>query len=81
MAAGYIGCISGASVAEDYFAMMREAGFADITWERASAAPLFNMAGDPMIEQAIASIGLEQIKAAAEQVWSYKIRGIKPCSR
>lgn len=79
MAAGYIGCVSGALVEEEYIGKLEAAGFTDITWTRDSAAVLFATTGDPVVADAMKKVGSEKLEAAAKNLWSYKITGTKPC--
>ncbi len=80
LASGYIGCVSGALLADDYLGKLRDAGFEDITWTRASAEVLFATTGDPLVEDAIKAVGREKLERAAKSLWSYKISGTKPCA-
>jgi SAM-dependent methyltransferase len=78
LAAAYVSCISGASLAADYLQMMEQVGFTDITWTRESAEPLLYSLSDPILQDAVQKIGQTRLQAAAGKIWSYKIRAIKP---
>jgi SAM-dependent methyltransferase len=63
----YVGCVAGASLRDEYLALMREAGFADVE----------------VVEQTGYSVGLDQLpensveRKAFEAVVSAKVRAIK----
>lgn len=79
LAGAYVACVSGASTETEYLGAMRDAGFVDIAFTRTSAAPLFLADGtDPMVQAAVALVGIERLEALADTVWSYKITARKP---
>ena len=78
-APAYLACIGGALVADDYLALLREAGFEDLRYESVSAADLFDMAiDDPVIASLVTEIGSDQLRAVANTVYSYRIEARKP---
>lgn len=77
LAEGYIGCVSGASLQEEYFGQMKDAGFVDVEWTRVEAAPLLLSSADPLLEEA-KSTGGDWLTQEAKKVWSYKIQAHKP---
>jgi arsenite methyltransferase len=63
----YVGCVAGASLKEDYLALMREAGFSDVV----------------IVDQSVYDVGLEVIDEdlrteALEAVVSIKVKALKP---
>jgi ubiquinone/menaquinone biosynthesis C-methylase UbiE len=75
----YVSCVGGAMLAEDYFAAIEAAGFAEVQWTRTSAATLFQGAtSDPIAQEVVAKLGKERAAAVAETIWSYKIQASKP---
>lgn len=75
----FVACVSGASLAEDYLAAVRSAGFVDVDVQRQSARPMFeSMVTDPLVVDAVAKLPPDVIDRALDSVWSYKIRARKP---
>jgi arsenite methyltransferase len=74
LAASWIACVGGASTEEEYLGFMRDAGFENIEYTRKPAGPMLapNLQ-DPMWKAAIDLVGLEQIDALANTVFSYSI--------
>jgi len=69
-----VGCVSGATLAEDYLGAIEAAGFVDLKVERRSARPMFeSMIGDPLVKDAVAKLSPEAIANALDSVWSYRI--------
>jgi arsenite methyltransferase len=74
LAASWIACVGGASTEEEYLGFMRDAGFENIEYTRKPAGPMLapNLQ-DPMWKAAVDLVGLEQIDALANTVFSYSI--------
>ena len=78
-AEAYVGCVSGAMLADDYLATIRDAGFVDVEYDRVNAWPLLEGAlSDPMVAASIEQLGVERLQALHDTIWSYKIRARKP---
>lgn len=76
----YVGCISGASLRDEYLAMIAAAGFANVEVLAESTYPVGSSNPDAT-ERAIADdvgIAPEDLKATAESVVSVKVRARKP---
>lgn len=74
LAASWIACVGGASTEEEYLGYMRDAGFENIEYTRKPAGPMLTPnLQDPMWKAAVDLIGLEQIDALTNTVFSYSI--------
>lgn len=79
-AAAYLGCVAGASLKEDYLAMLRAAGFAEpriVSEETFYAA---DMVHDPVVRQIVEESRLsdEELRETARSVVSVRIAAAKP---
>lgn len=78
-ASGYLACISGALLADEYEAAIEEAGFVDITWTRTSAAGFLDEEViDPVLKESVESIDPDALESARDHLWSYKFSAGKP---
>ena len=78
MADAYAACVAGASTEEEYLGAIRDAGFQDVKFTRSPAADLIlGTAADPMIQQAVQSVGAERLAELSNSIWSYKITARK----
>jgi SAM-dependent methyltransferase len=78
--AAYVGCITGATVREDYLEAMRQAGFEDVTVQSESAFLVDWFTTDPMLSSLAESMNLtmeELARQAAETVVSVRVSGFK----
>lgn len=76
--AAYVGCISGALLAEEYQAAIKDAGFVDVSWTRTSAADLFDATlSDPTLKSAREAMTDREIEDARNHLWSYKFSAVK----
>ncbi len=74
LAASWIACVGGALTEEDYLGHMRDAGFENIEYTHTPAGSMLTPSlQDPMWKAAVDLIGLEQIEALADTVFSYSI--------
>jgi len=79
MAAGYVACLSGALVEDEYIGAMTAAGFEQIRWTRTPASMLFDSSTlDPEALAIAAAVGKETLDRLAATVWSYKLEAVKP---
>ncbi len=79
LAAAYMGCVSGALLADDYLAAIEQAGFVNVTWKSTSAAAILQGAFDnPTAQGVIESVGAERLAAITETVLSTTIEAHKP---
>ena len=75
----WVGCVAGASLADEYLGAIEDAGFVDVRWTRVSAAPLLTgMTDDPTVREMIDQVGVARAMEIAGCVWSYKIEARKP---
>jgi SAM-dependent methyltransferase len=75
----WVGCVGGATPAEDYLGAIEEAGFTDVSWTRTPAAYLLaGVVNDPAVAAVAELLGPERVQRIAESVWSYKIQARKP---
>ncbi|MBN1322852.1 MAG: arsenite methyltransferase [Methanotrichaceae archaeon] len=73
---GYIGCLSGAVLKEEYLDAIRWAGFGDVRVEEEAAFPLDSLIKG-LQEPAISKEGLSEMKSS---VFSIKVSGTKPAT-
>jgi arsenite methyltransferase len=73
--AAYVGCVAGASLKEDYLAMLRQAGFAHVEVVGESPFHVGEMTNDPMVKSILeeAKLGLDEAREAGRAVVSLKI--------
>lgn len=75
---GYIACISGAMLIDDYERAIEDAGFVDVSVERTDASALCDGAcGDPVLQEALDEIGPEQVEEIGDHLWSVHVSGRK----
>lgn len=76
---GYIGCVAGALLREDYLEYIRAAGFTDITIMDEFVYPIEFIISDPIIQEIMAELTLddEKLREMKESVLSIKIRAKK----
>ncbi len=79
MAAGYVACLSGALLEDEYIGAMTAAGFEDVRWTRTAASMLFDSSTlDPEALAIAQQVGMDRISALSETVWSYRLEARKP---
>jgi arsenite methyltransferase len=78
--AGYVGCISGASLRSDYLAMMSAAGFSDVRVVSEERFPVEATASDPTLQALVRESGLsaDELRRFAGDVMSARIAAVKP---
>jgi arsenite methyltransferase len=78
--AAYIGCVSGASVKEDYLKMIKTAGFKEVKIVDESFYPVEGLENDSVAGSLIEKNGLtaDQVKEIAASVSSIKVSAVKP---
>ena len=78
--AGYVGCISGASLKADYLAMISAAGFFDVAVVSEERFPIEATASDPTLQALVRESGLsvDELRRAATGVLSIKVSATKP---
>ena len=77
--AGYVACVSGALLIDDYRRAIEEAGFVDVTAEKTDAAPLVDgWSQDPVLGEAFETLDDEQIEAVRERIWSIRFSARRP---
>ena len=76
----YVGCLSGASMRDDYLGAMRAAGFEGVRVVEETSFPVDLMANDPTAKALMKDLGLTAgtLKNVANSVVSVKVEGIKP---
>ena len=74
----YVGCIAGASLKDDYLAMIKKAGFKDVRIEDEKG--MGNFENDPIAEQLTQESGLseDELKEIGRSVLSISVYGTKP---
>jgi len=79
-AAAYVGCISGASLRDDYLAMIAAAGFERIRVVAEDRFPVELEAGDPTLQALTRETGLSanELRVAAAGVRSLKVAATRP---
>ena len=77
--AAYAGCIAGASLKQDYLAMLGKAGFRQVEVVGESPFNIGDMANDPMVQSIIKEAGLtiEEAREAGRSVVSIKVIAYK----
>lgn len=75
----YVGCIAGASLKEDYLAMLRAAGFAEVEVVQESPFYAVEESADPFLREIREQSGLSEreLRLAAQSVVSLKLRARK----
>jgi len=73
--AAYVGCLAGASLKEDYLAMLRQAGFTQVEVVGESSFNIGDMANDPMVAAILeeARLGVDEAREAGRSVVSLKV--------
>lgn len=76
----YVGCISGASIREDYLAMISAAGFEQVQVLSEDTYPIGSSNPDATEIAVMEATGLstEELRATAEAVVSIKVRAVRP---
>ncbi|MGV8038630.1 MAG: arsenite methyltransferase [Thermoanaerobaculaceae bacterium] len=76
----YVGCISGASIREDYLAMIATAGFEQVQTLSEDTYPIGSSSPDATEIAIMEATGLSQdeLRATAEAVVSVKVRAVRP---
>jgi arsenite methyltransferase len=78
LAVSYVACLSGASTEDEYFKMIREAGFSDVKYTRKPVRSLFlDGCADPLLTKVVQMVGEERLKQIADTVWSYEVTASK----
>ncbi|MFO7637927.1 MAG: arsenite methyltransferase [bacterium] len=79
-AAAYVGCISGASLRDEYLGMIAEAGFREVTVVAEERYPVELGATDPTLRAIASESGLStgELQAAAAGITSIKVAAVKP---
>ena len=73
--AAYVGCLAGASLKEDYLALLRQAGFTQVEVVGESPFNIGDMANDPMVKTILdeAKFGVDEAREAGRAVVSLKV--------
>ena len=76
----YVGCLSGASMRDDYLGAMRAAGFEGLRVVEETSFPVDLMANDPTAKALMKDLGITAgtLKDVASSVVSVKVEAIKP---
>ena len=76
----YVGCLSGASMRDEYLALIRAAGFEDVGIVDEASFPIDLMANDPTAEAILGDVrtSTESLADIAGSVVSVKVQGCKP---
>jgi arsenite methyltransferase len=76
----YVGCVSGASLKDDYLKAISDAGFQDISVIGEAGFGVDLLLNDPTIKSMVDALGapMEEVKKVAEAVVSIKVRAVKP---
>jgi arsenite methyltransferase len=77
--AAYVGCVAGASLKEDYLAMLRQAGFAHVEVVGESLFNIGDMVNDPMVKAVLeeANLSVDEAREAGRSVVSLKVTARK----
>jgi hypothetical protein len=78
-AAAYLGCVAGASLKDDYFHMLAEAGFANVRVAGESPFYLGEAAADPVVQAIIeeAKLTPDEVKEIGKSIVSIKVVATK----
>lgn len=77
--AAIVACIGGADTEQEYVGAIEAAGFVDLRITRKPAGPLLlGLMEDPIVKNAVESLGVERARKIAETVFSYSIEANKP---
>jgi len=77
--AGWVACVTGALVEDEYLGAIRSAGFVDVEYTRVNAAALFDTCtSDPLASTLINSLDEATLKQVVASVYSYSITAHKP---
>ncbi len=76
----YVGCLSGASMRDEYLALIRAAGFEDVGIVDEASFPIDLMANDPTAGAVLGDLrtSAEELADVARSVVSVKVQGLKP---
>ena len=76
----YVGCISGATLKDEYIGAIKKAGFQEVRIVDEIPFPIENMANDPTAQAIIKDlkIPVEEVRKIGSSVISIKIYGVKP---
>ena len=77
---GYIGCLSGAIMKEEYLGFIRAAGFQEVTILEETPFPIEYMENDPTAKAVLGNLKIppEKINEIGSSVSSIKIYAVKP---
>ena len=78
-AQAYVACVAGASLKEDYMAIIRETGFQDVTIVDEASFPIDCIGNDPGVQPVLENWGLtpDQANEAVNSVVSIKVSAVK----
>lgn len=76
---GYIGCLSGAIMKEEYLGFIRAAGFQEVTILEETIFPIEHMENDPTAKAALGDLKIlsEKLSEIEHSVLSIKVYGVK----
>lgn len=76
----YVGCVSGASLKDDYLKAISDAGFRDVSVVGEAGFGVDLLLNDPTIKSMVDALGapMEEVKKVAESVVSIKVHAVKP---
>ncbi len=76
----YVGCVSGASLRDEYLEDIKRAGFADVNILSEKAFPVDSIINDPTVKKIIDNlkVSIEEIEDVMRSVASIHVQGIKP---
>lgn len=76
----YVGCISGATIKDEYIDIITSAGFQEVKIIGETAFPIEFIANDPTAKAVIDELGipLKRIEEIADSIVSVKVQGLKP---
>jgi len=76
----YVGCVSGASLKDDYLKAITNAGFQEVSVVGEAGFGVDLLLNDPTIKSMVDALGasMEEVKKVAEAVVSIKVRAVKP---
>jgi arsenite methyltransferase len=79
-AAAYVGCVSGASLKQDYLSMIADAGFSGVTVVSEERFPVEAAASDPTLQALVreSDLSADELRRSAAGVHSVKVSALKP---
>jgi arsenite methyltransferase len=77
-AAAYVGCIAGASQADDYLEAIRKAGFEEVTIVEDGGVDLQSFDSDPIAKEIVDALGPETVRKAVKAVRHVIVAARKP---